>query len=84
MSNNDDDEVRVLRSVAHRMSQGVETKTRKYGLISFHNIFLGTVRERRKIYAMQGTSIHDERLYVTRVQDHRCSNMLPCLTLLRR
>lgn len=40
----DDDETLVLRSMAHRMSQGVETKTRKHKLFSFDNVFIGTVR----------------------------------------
>lgn len=40
----DDDETLVLRSMAHRMSQGIETRTRKHKLFSFDNVFIGTVR----------------------------------------
>ena len=37
------DEALVLRGLAYRMSLGVRIKTRKYGLRSFVNVFLGTV-----------------------------------------
>ncbi|CAN0102820.1 unnamed protein product, partial [Ectocarpus fasciculatus] len=35
------DEANVLRGVAHRMSQGIETKTHKHMLRAFRNTFLG-------------------------------------------
>lgn len=37
------DETLALRGIAHRMSQGVEVKTRTYGLMQFYNIFRGKV-----------------------------------------
>lgn len=44
MTTYDDDETLVLRGMAHRMSQGIETRTRKHKLFSFDNVFIGTVR----------------------------------------
>lgn len=38
-----EDEALALRDVAHRMSQGIEIKTHKHVLRSFHNTFLGAV-----------------------------------------
>ena len=52
MGDNDDDETLVLRSMAHRMSQGIETKTRKHGLLSFDNIFIGTVSVMVQIFVV--------------------------------
>lgn len=39
------DEALVLRSVAYRMSLGIETKAHKHVLRTFRNTFLGTVSE---------------------------------------
>lgn len=39
----DDDSDLLLRALAHRMSQGVEVKTRKFSLLRFRNVFLGKV-----------------------------------------
>lgn len=38
-----DDEVLALRSIAYRMSQGIEVKTRTSGVRKFRNVFMGKV-----------------------------------------
>lgn len=43
----ENDEALVLRGTAHRMSQGIEIKTRKHGLLSFRNVFVGAVSDQR-------------------------------------
>lgn len=51
-----DDEVLALRNIAHRMSQGIEIKSRSYGMLQFRNVFLGKVCTFPVLYTIDNSS----------------------------
>lgn len=69
MISDEQDEALVLRGLAYRMSLGVEIKTRKHGLRSFPNVFLGTVSDEplRAIWQGEREGMFDELYLVQSV-----------------
>lgn len=62
MISDEQDEALVLRGLAYRMSLGVEIKTRRHGLRSLTNVFLGTVSDEplRAIWLGEREGMFDE------------------------